>query len=125
MTKNLSSRGLIIQSRWADLIIEGKKTWELRKRPTNLRGEFAIIAKGTGTIVGTAELMDCCGPLSFGELIDNRMRACESEQEIADDVKQGYVYAWVLGNTKKFDPPVSYQHPNGAVVWVKLPPVTP
>jgi hypothetical protein len=126
MTENkIPFRGLVVAPPWARLIVQGDKTWELRKQSVSLRGEFAVIAKGTGTIIGTAELVECRGPLSLRELMDHRALACESTQEIADDVKNGYVYAWVLANAREFDPPVSYRHPNGAVVWVKLPPATP
>jgi hypothetical protein len=116
----LPEKGLVIGAKWADLIVRGEKTWELRKRPTSIRGEFGILAKGTGTAVGTAELVDCIGPLDAKTLMENRHLAQESEQEVADDVKNGYVYAWVLANARKFDEPAPYKHPSGAVTWVNL-----
>ena len=119
---HLPARGLVIGPSWADLIVNGQKTWELRKRPTNIRGEFAVIAKGTGAIVGAVELTHCIGPLGLSELMEHRDLAHESELEIIDDIKNGYVYAWVLSNAKHFDPPVRYKHPSGAVTWVNLSP---
>ncbi|MBV8400626.1 MAG: ASCH domain-containing protein [Acetobacteraceae bacterium] len=58
LTRRLSTlnvaRGLIIDRPWAGLIADGKKTWEMRTRPTKVRGWIGLIAKGTKTVIGIA-----------------------------------------------------------------------
>ena len=45
-------RALIVRQPWIDLILSGEKTWEMRSRPTNVRGRIGLIEQGTGLIVG-------------------------------------------------------------------------
>lgn len=61
-------RGLIIRSLWAQDIVAGRKTWELR--PTNFRRRetIALILGGSGTIIGTATLCDTLGPMTLRQL---------------------------------------------------------
>ena len=61
-------KGLVIEGPWLDLILAGKKTWEMRKRPWHHRGEVALIRKGSLHVYGVATLTDCRGPLSQEEL---------------------------------------------------------
>ena len=53
------NRGLIIKQPWIELILSGKKTWEMRSRPTHIRGKIGLIEQGTGLIVGEVEIIDC------------------------------------------------------------------
>lgn len=50
-------KGLIIKSKWADLILSGEKTWEIRGSQTHQRGRIGIIKSGTGKIFGSVELV--------------------------------------------------------------------
>ncbi len=52
-------KGLIIKEAWIDLILDGRKTWEIRGRQTNKREKIGIIQSGTGTVIGTVDLVDC------------------------------------------------------------------
>lgn len=61
-------KALVIRSPWVEKILAGSKTWELRKKPTRIRGPIAIIRGGSGLVVGTAEITDCIGPMSRDEL---------------------------------------------------------
>lgn len=119
-SRTIPEKGLVIGKVWAERIVSAEKTWELRKRPTAIRGPIGIIAKGTGSVIGTADVADCLGPLSLEQLRDNRALACETEEEILKDIEEGYVYAWVLKEAIKFGSPVPYKHPSGAVTWVDL-----
>jgi hypothetical protein len=40
-------RGLIIRSSWVEMILAGKKTWEIRGRYTHVRGKIALIRAGS------------------------------------------------------------------------------
>ena len=59
----MAARGLLIRQPFADWIVDGKKTWEIRGSATNVRGRVAILACGTRTVLGTCELCDVVGPL--------------------------------------------------------------
>ncbi len=52
-------KGLIIKPKWADLILSGDKTIEIRGSRTKIRGEIGIIKSGSKKVFGTVELMDC------------------------------------------------------------------
>ncbi len=64
-------RGLIIRSVPINDILAGRKTWEIRGRLTRIRGTIGLIEKGTGTVVGLCDLVDCIGPLSLAEMSRN------------------------------------------------------
>ena len=110
-------RALVIRSPWVEMILAGTKCWELRKAATNIRGRIALIRGGSGLVVGTAELVDCIGPMSRAQL------SREYEKHRAPDARlqeSGYEYAWVLQSVHALRPPVPYPHPSGAVIWVDL-----
>lgn len=48
--------GLIIKSPWIDLILQGRKTWEIRGSHTHTRGLVALIKSRSGSIVGTCRI---------------------------------------------------------------------
>lgn len=110
-------KGLIIKSPWADYILEGKKSWEIRGSNTKIRGEIAIIKSGTGLIYGTAELVDVIK-------LSKDMFESEIEKHQIRNMKYEELYkkpyAWVFQKPVYFTTPVPYQHPQGAVIWVNL-----
>lgn len=52
-------KGLVIRDPWIGKILSGQKTWEMRSWPTRQRELCALIRKGSGKVVGLAELADC------------------------------------------------------------------
>ena len=113
-------KGLIIRQPWATLVVSGDKTWEIRGFRAHFRGPIAIIAGGTGTVVGSCELVDCLGPLSLATYNSCR-RLRGSPDEIVETLPYPNTYAWVMTHPRKLQHPVPYPHPKGAVIWVKLP----
>jgi hypothetical protein len=114
-------RGLVIDRPYVDWILTGKKTWEIRGKATTRRGPIALIAKGTGTVVGTCNLIDVRGPLKLAELKANAKRQNRKPADITSPLYYGnHTYAWVLSGARRLRTPIAYQHPSGAVVWVKL-----
>lgn len=107
--------GLIIKPHWADLILSGVKTWEIRGSRTKKRGTIGIIKSGSGLVYGTVELVSYV-PLT--------MYACDANKDKhhADyaDIYYKTPYAWVLRNPIVYPEPIPYNHPQGAVIWVKL-----
>lgn len=117
----VEARGLLIRQPFADWIADGKKTWEIRGSASKVRGRIAIIASGTGTVVGTCELFAVEGPLTLGKFRSNGKKLNRQSSKIPGSLPYGdHTYAWVLRGAKRLRKPVHYDHPRGAVVWVKL-----
>lgn len=115
-------KGLVIDDPWVSLIIAGDKTWEMRSRETSVRGRIALIRKGSGTIVGMADLVDCIGPL---DAIAWRAHADKHRIPPEDEaLATRWNTAWVLERAVRLAAPVPYDHPLGAVIWVNLPDAT-
>lgn len=112
-------KGLIIKPRWADLILDGKKTIEVRGRKTNIRGTIGIIKSGSKKVYGTAELFSCAELTkdNFDLWKDSHQLAITYEQLLKIYPKP---YAWCLRKIDKFDKPMDYMHKNGCVVWVNI-----
>lgn len=116
----MDARGLLIGQPFADWIVDGKKTWEIRGSATRIRGRIAIIASGTGTVIGTCELCDVVGPLSIADYRAG-LRKLNARSSTRRTLPYGdHTYAWVLRGAKRLRKPVPYDHPRGAIIWVKL-----
>jgi hypothetical protein len=112
-------RALLIRRPWIDMILDGKKTWEIRGSQTSVRGRIGLIASRSGTVVGLCDLVDCVGPLTVNQFRRNANRAGMKPSEAT----VGYyrqTYAWVLKNARRLERPVPYKHPPGAIIWVKV-----
>lgn len=111
------TKGLIIDKPWIDLILNGEKVWEMRTTGTRFRGDFALIQKGTGHIVGLSKLVDSLDPLTPDEL------AAYAKNHHVDYSQQPELIKWntpwVLSDSVRVCP-IPYDHKRGAVVWVNL-----
>ena len=114
------TRGLIIDAPPIDRILAGTKTWEMRTSATKVRERIALIRKGSGTVVGTTEIVDCIGPLNREEMIANADRHQGTMERIEKGEFDKWRFAWVLRDVVKFARSVPYRHPSGAVIWVTL-----
>jgi hypothetical protein len=112
-------RALIVRKEWLDLILDGGKTWELRSRHTNVRGAIGLIEAGSGLVVGRANLTDSICLLSIEE-----WRGGVSQHKVpyrnCEHLAEKWNHAWVLEDAERFDTPIPYQHPKGAVIWVRF-----
>lgn len=111
-------RALIVKPRFLERILSGEKTWELRGSRTNVRGTIGLIPSGSGAIVATAQIVDC-RELDRSSFEANRGKHRSS----ASFDEQGYerVFAWELRDVRALPAPVPYEHPRGAIVWVRVP----
>lgn len=89
-------RCLCVRPPAAGEIVDGEKKEEYRSRPTNIRERIGIIESGSGTIIGEVDLVGC----------------------IEDDFD---FFIWKLKHPVRYKKPRPYKHPNGAVVWVRVP----
>ena len=109
--------GLIVKQPFADLIIDGKKQWELRSRPipkNKIGSEVLLLSKGS--ILGRITLKKDLGSVNLQRLYETT-HLHHSELDTLD--KTFVTHVWEIRVTKKFDHPKKYAHPNGARVWVK------
>lgn len=118
-------KALIVDEPWISSILKGDKTWEMRKGVVKYRGPIGLIRKGSGQIVGTAEVTDCRPPLTTREAYADaeprhRIPPARQERAFAD----GWRTPWVMANARPLSKPVPYKHPSGAVIWVNLEPDT-
>jgi len=110
------THALIIREEPLAKILAGKKTWEIRGSATKRRGRIALVQSKSRLVVGTAELVDVRGPLSLAELRD----ASHRSQFRPSELPYRSTFAWVLCGARRLRNPVPYEHPPGAVIWVKL-----
>lgn len=111
-------KGLIIKEPWIDLILDGKKKWEIRGVTTKTRGKILLIKSGTGCIWGEATLIDCFR-VSIKQL-QNHYPQHRIPIETVTTIKYHNPCAWVLENPKRYDIPIPYKHPIGAIIWVNI-----
>ena len=112
-------QALLIRDRWVGLILSGQKTWEMRKKPTRIRGMVALIRIGSGLVVGTADLVHSLEPLTEVDFAANVERHCINHGDQAWAIANGYRVAWVLKDARRLSTPVPYVH-NNQQMWVRL-----
>jgi hypothetical protein len=112
--------GLVIDQPWVGLIADRKKTWEMRTRPTRVRGWIGLIEKGTGTVIGIACLMGSRPALerNLHHLHFKKHRVPPGSGRKTYNGK--YLTPWVLAKAFRLPRPLPYQHPSGAVTWVRF-----
>ena len=108
-------RALIIKKEWLDKIFDDGKVWEMRSTRTKVRGKIALIESGSGLIVGEANLMYCSD-----KPISNHPSQFKYHQVEDAELLKKWKYAWGLSCAKRYEKPIPYNHPQGAVIWVKL-----
>jgi len=118
----MDGRGLIIRERWLDLILQGKKTWEMRSQSTNVRGVIGLIRQGSGLIVGTARLIDSKPALTGENYMSYRDKHAIPESMLDEVLTNRWTVPWVLSDVRVLATPVAYRHRSGAVTFVTLEP---
>jgi predicted transcriptional regulator len=109
-------KALIVRPPFAGLIVDGHKKWEMRSKETIMRGRIGIIEGGTGLIIGEVDIVDC---LSFPNHSD--LYAKVHMHQVEDFwLLDKWKIAWVLDNHERYDKPIKYEHPKGAVTWVRV-----
>lgn len=113
-------KGLIIKPKWADLILDGYKTIEVRGSKTTIRGTIGIIKSGTKQVYGTANLFHCVelGEWEFNNVWKPRHQLNITYEELLKIYPKPY--AWCLKDIKKLDEPKTYEHKKGCVIWVNI-----
>lgn len=114
-------KAIVVREPYVSIILTGEKTWEMRKAACRYRGPVALISKGSGTVVGVAEIVDSLPPIDSLQAYaqaEPKHRVPPSVQRQA--FSDGWRTPWVLTNARRLVTPVFYKHPYGAVIWVTL-----
>lgn len=115
------NKALIIDEPWISKILKGDKVWEMRSTKASHRGHFGLIRKGSGQVVGVANLTNVSGPYENSQLSEAYGSHCV-EADIYERPEYKWRYAWHLSDVRRLSAPVSYIHKSGAVTWVNLNP---
>lgn len=110
-------KGLIIKPYWADLILNGEKTLEIRGSKTKVRGRIYIIKSGTKKIYGEVDLVDCI------ELTEDNYYKLSNEHKVGvrmENIPYKRIYGWKLENPLVYKEPKDYNHKKGCVIWVNV-----
>jgi hypothetical protein len=107
---------LVIKGKWLNLILSGRKTWEIRGTPTKVRRLVQLAQSGSGLLVGEARVTECLR-LDLHDMSNHTEKHCIHDLSI---VTYRSIYAWVLEDAKRHAVPKPYKHPQGAITWVKL-----
>ncbi len=111
-------KGLIIRKPWIELILNGEKKWEIRKKRTNIRGFIGLVFRGK--LWGFVEITDC-KEFSVEELKNYYEYHRVPEEEIikyAGNRKK--LYAWILENPVKLEKPIRIPLKKGIQVWLNI-----
>ena len=110
--------GLIIKKKWLDLIAEGKKTLEIRGCNTGKRSSVYLLESGSQKVRAICKIMDAF-PISGEDWNSLKEKHCVpiSYEELKKRYKNPH--AWVLGDICPVEENITYEHPKGAVIWVK------
>lgn len=115
-------KALIINDPWISLVLDGKKTWEMRSRPTAIRGDIGLIRKGSGLICGVVRIVGCGDPLDRDEMLSQIDRHRIPANMIESGEVEKWNRPWILEDARRLVSPVRYTHRSGAVTWVNLDP---
>jgi hypothetical protein len=115
-------RALLIRAPWIDLILQGKKTWEMRSKPTRIRGPIGLIQQGSGLVVGTARLTDSRPALTRDDYMRYRDKHAIPETMLDQVLAKRWVVPWVLSDVRRLPKPLPYRHGSGPVTFVTLEP---
>lgn len=110
------TRALVVRKNWLDLIFDQGKIWEMRSQSTKIRGRIGLIEAGSGLIVGETTLVDCLPALD-----ESGAQSSIDKHQVNDlSLLEKWKYPWVLDGSVRYQEPIRYTHPPGAVIWVKL-----
>ena len=125
------SSALIVKEKWARMLLDGKKTWEIRSTSTTKRGKIAIAISGTGHLYGEVTLVTSKlvgyrtpdGRIVQGDIPDGVFIGHKDNRRRIEDlsvIKYPKIWAWVMKDPIKYDPPQAYKHVTGCVIWNPL-----
>lgn len=111
------NKALVVKAPWVDLLLDGKKTWEIRSQPTKVRGVVKLAQSGTGRLVGQARIIDC---VKIKRAEFPKYFKKHRVPDLKAILNYRHIYAWVIRDAARYVCPPRYDHPAGAIIWVNL-----
>lgn len=115
-------KALVIREPWIDLILSGKKSWEMRGQRPAFRGWLGLIRKGSGRVSCIARLVDVGHPLTEDEMVASFDMHRIPEAMIRSGEVAKWTTPWKMADIRVLRQPVPYSHPNGAITLFSLDP---
>lgn len=111
--------GLIIKEKWLSLIVQGKKTFEIRGSNTSKLNEtIYLLESGTHRVRATCKI-EGTYKITAKSWLATLDRHCV-DISYSDLIKRYKTpYAWKLSEIVPYEDISYYDHPKGAVIWVK------
>eukprot|EP00947_MAST-08B_sp_MAST-8B-sp1_P002693 g2693.t1 len=113
---------LKVRQPYADLLVDGKKTWEIRKKKVVAHvGKRVLIfpTGGDAVIIGHASL-DECRVVTREELAANVDKHQIADWETSEYCRGEVLYSWVFRDAQRFDKPLEAPGVKGAaVIWAR------
>ena len=106
---------LVVKNPWLELILAGKKVWEIRGESTKVRGKIALSGRG-GRIDGQCHITNSLA-IDKGVLRKHVAKHCVKDLGV---IPYPRPHAWVLSKARRYKTPFEYSHLRGAIKWVKL-----
>jgi hypothetical protein len=104
---------LKIDDKWLQLILAGKKTWEIRRIRTNFRGRIALGNTRTKNYEGYATIVDCLEyTLEDLKKFGDKHQANEFVEAYAGERET--LFAWVLSDISGEPNPKPYSYSTGS-----------
>lgn len=118
---NWPERALKVKAEYAELIISGKKTWEIRStRTTKFKERIAISPIGKQTLIGDIVFTNCL-EISKNEFNKYFGRHCVPASDAANVIgNYSKIYAWGISAPRAYANEVHYRTKTGQMSWVKL-----
>lgn len=112
----IAKRGLIVQKQYLDRIFDDGKIWEMSYKGTALRERIWLIESGSGKIAGETNIIG-----SLPELKKADFKKTERFHQVYDhSLLEKWKYPWALNGSVRYDKPIPYKHPQGAVRIVRF-----
>jgi hypothetical protein len=115
--KRSAKIALVVKQEWLNLILAGKKDWEIRGSNTTRRGWIHLAeSRACGKLMGRVRLVDC-KLVARSSFMKHAQHHCVTSLA---DVTYDRIYAWIFEDAERFRPSLEYKHRRGAVIWVKV-----
>lgn len=110
--------GLIVKPKWGMMIVEGIKTLEIRGHNTSKRERIYILGSGTKQVLGEATI---CNSFPLTEELWEKLKDKHCVRISWNELRQRYKtpYAWEMKEHEAYEEKIHYEHPQGAVIWIK------
>ncbi len=110
-------RCLKIEDKWVNLILNGTKTWEIRRQNTKIRELIALGNTKTKCCVGYAKIVDSV-EMTIEELKKHNDK--HQANDLIDNyaLKRNTLFAWELKEIKIKEKPKPYSYSTG--IWCKI-----